>query len=99
MDHTHLFVQGPPGAGKTYTGSQLIVDLLAQGKRVGITSNSHKAINHLLRGVVRRCSSEQGVAFSRLQEVPGSAEAANSTDGAIDRRRLRTTTCSATAGS
>ena len=49
MDETCLFIQGPPGAGKTYTGSHVIVELLKQGKRVGVTSNSHHAINNLLQ--------------------------------------------------
>jgi len=53
MDHTCLYVQGPPGSGKTYSGSRMIACLLARGCRVGITSNSHKAINHLLAGVMK----------------------------------------------
>ena len=52
MDGTCLYVQGPPGSGKTYTGSRMIAGLLAAGRRVGIMSNSHKAINHLLQGVM-----------------------------------------------
>jgi uncharacterized protein len=51
LDHSYLFVQGPPGAGKTYTASHVIVELLRAGKRVGVTSNSHKAIHNLLHGV------------------------------------------------
>ncbi|MFD4838474.1 TM0106 family RecB-like putative nuclease [Achromobacter sp. NPDC058515] len=51
MQNSYLFIQGPPGAGKTYTGSHVIVELLAAGKRVGITSNSHRPINHLLEKV------------------------------------------------
>jgi uncharacterized protein len=46
-------IQGPPGTGKSYTASKVIARLLADGKRVGITSNSHKAIVNLLQGVVR----------------------------------------------
>lgn len=53
MDLTHLYVQGPPGSGKTYTGSRMIAVLLAGGLRVGITSNSHKVINHLLVEVMK----------------------------------------------
>lgn len=60
MDHTCLYVQGPPGSGKTYTGSRMIVSLLARGWRVGIMSNSHKAINNLLAGVMK-AAAEQGV--------------------------------------
>jgi predicted RecB family nuclease len=43
-----LVIQGPPGTGKTYTASQAIVALLAKGKTVGVTSNSHKAVVNLL---------------------------------------------------
>jgi len=48
MQNSCLSIQGPPGTGKTYTASHSIVELLRQGKRVGITSNSHKAIDNLL---------------------------------------------------
>ena len=51
LDDSYLLVQGPPGAGKTYTSSQAIVALLAAGKRIGVASNSHKAINNLLKEV------------------------------------------------
>ena len=50
-----LVIQGPPGTGKTYTASKVIANLLAKGKRVGITSNSHKAVLNLLKGVVKEC--------------------------------------------
>ena len=43
-----LVVQGPPGTGKTYTAAYVINTLLASGKRVGIASNSHKAVVNLL---------------------------------------------------
>jgi uncharacterized protein len=48
LDRSHLLIQGPPGAGKTYTASHTIVEMLACGKRVGVSSHSHKAINNLL---------------------------------------------------
>jgi len=53
MNGGSLVIQGPPGTGKTFTASKVIARLLADGKRVGITSNSHKAIVNLLRGVLR----------------------------------------------
>lgn len=52
LDRSYLYVQGPPGAGKTYGGSHMIATLLADGRRVGVMSNSHKAINHLMSGVL-----------------------------------------------
>lgn len=51
LDSSYLVVQGPPGSGKTYTGARLITHLIAQGKRVGVTANSHKAIHNLLEEV------------------------------------------------
>ncbi|MGH3091371.1 MAG: AAA family ATPase, partial [Gaiellaceae bacterium] len=48
LDGGHLFVQGPPGSGKTWTGGRLVARLLAGGKRVGVASTSHKAIHKLL---------------------------------------------------
>jgi len=53
LDSSVLCIQGPPGAGKSYTASHIIFDLLKQGKRVGITSNSHSAINHLMLSVMK----------------------------------------------
>ena len=38
LARSYLFIQGPPGAGKTYTGSHVIVDLLKSGKTVAVTS-------------------------------------------------------------
>ena len=51
LDAGCLFIQGPPGSGKTYTGARLIVALLAEGKRVGVAAHSHNAINNLLAEV------------------------------------------------
>lgn len=48
LEASHLLIQGPPGAGKTYTASHAILALLAEGHRVGITAHGHKAINQLL---------------------------------------------------
>ncbi len=63
MDNSTLFIQGPPGSGKTYTGSHLIAALLARGKRVGVSSNSHKAIHNLLHAVEERAT-ERGLEFN-----------------------------------
>ncbi|WP_348529929.1 AAA domain-containing protein [Rhizobium leguminosarum] len=43
-----LPIQGPPGTGKSFTAAHMICTLLKQGKRVGITANSHKVIRHLI---------------------------------------------------
>ncbi|MBA2588040.1 MAG: TM0106 family RecB-like putative nuclease [Alphaproteobacteria bacterium] len=54
LDQSTLFIQGPPGTGKTYTTSHAILALLKEGKRVAVSSNSHKAINNVLSAVEDR---------------------------------------------
>lgn len=48
-----LPIQGPPGAGKTYIGAQMICELVRLGKTVGITANSHKVIRHLIDETIK----------------------------------------------
>lgn len=46
-----LPIQGPPGTGKTYRAARMIVGALASGLRVGVTAQSHAAIQNVLREV------------------------------------------------
>jgi predicted RecB family nuclease len=46
LDDSVLAIQGPPGAGKTFTGARMILEVVRQGKRVGITATSHKVIRN-----------------------------------------------------
>jgi predicted RecB family nuclease len=57
---SYLFVQGPPGSGKTFTGAHLICHLLARGARVGVASSSHAAIHNLLAEVERFAGGDPG---------------------------------------
>ena len=72
LENSYLFIQGPPGAGKTYTSSHIIVDLMRRGKRhgkkIGITSNSHKAIHNLLEKV-ESVAAEKGVQFHGIKKA------------------------------
>lgn len=52
LDESCLAVQGPPGTGKTYTGAHMIIELVREGKKVGVVSNSHRAIENLLAEIV-----------------------------------------------
>ncbi len=54
LDRTVLPIQGPPGAGKTFVGAQMIRALVNAGKKVGVTATSHKVIRHLLDEVARQ---------------------------------------------
>jgi len=47
-----LPIQGPPGTGKSFTGARMICTLVQQGKKVGITANSHKVIRNLIDEVI-----------------------------------------------
>jgi predicted RecB family nuclease len=59
LDNSHMLVQGPPGTGKTFLSAHTIVELLSQGRRVGVASNSHKAINNLLLEIERQALGRQ----------------------------------------
>ncbi|MET4694485.1 TM0106 family RecB-like putative nuclease [Endozoicomonas lisbonensis] len=63
LDNSYLTIQGPPGSGKTFTGKYLIAELVKSGAKVGISSNSHKAINNLLLKTVELCE-EQTISVS-----------------------------------
>ncbi len=56
---TVLALQGPPGTGKTYTAARMILDLVEQGRRVGVTAQSHRVIANLLEAV-RDAAREEG---------------------------------------
>jgi len=68
LDASYLFVQGPPGSGKTFTGARLVAHLLASGARIGVAANSHKAIHNLLTEI-EDVAGERGLAFSGLKKV------------------------------
>ncbi|RWJ74663.1 MAG: TM0106 family RecB-like putative nuclease [Mesorhizobium sp.] len=55
-----LPIQGPPGAGKTFTGAQMICELVRLGKTVGITANSHKVIRNLIDEAIK-VAGEKGI--------------------------------------
>ena len=62
-----LPIQGPPGSGKTYTGARIILEIVRNGGRVGITAVSHKVITNLLREVCRHAA-EVGVCLGAIQK-------------------------------
>lgn len=58
LDHGALAIQGPPGSGKTFTGARMILDLVSAGKRVGISSNSHKVIGNFIGALLDAAANE-----------------------------------------
>lgn len=67
LDQSYLFIQGPPGSGKTYISSHIIVALIQQDFKVGVSSNSHKAIHNLLQRV-EAVAKEQNVNFQGFKK-------------------------------
>jgi uncharacterized protein len=68
LDESTLPIQGPPGSGKTYTGAQIVLALVAAGRKVGVTANSHKVIGHLLDEIAS-AAGKHGVAV-RIGQKP-----------------------------
>ena len=58
---SYLPIQGPPGTGKTYTSAEMILDLVAAGRTVGITGPSHAVIHNLIDKVRERAHSRGAV--------------------------------------
>jgi predicted RecB family nuclease len=88
LDHSILPIQGPPGSGKTYLGAELVIDLVRNGKKVGIVANSHKVIRNLLDAVLKasvrhgvpvRCAAKPGakgdLAGTRIDEINDNGDA------------------------
>ena len=73
LDGSYLFVQGPPGSGKTWQGAKAAVALMRAGRRVGVTSLSHKAIGKLLTEIEREAR-EQGFSFRGRKKSSGGEE-------------------------
>jgi uncharacterized protein len=70
LDGSYLFVQGPPGSGKTWNGAQMAIALIQDGRRVGVTSRSHKAIHQFL-SEVRSAALARAYTFSGRKKGAG----------------------------
>jgi predicted RecB family nuclease len=67
LTDSYLFIQGPPGSGKTHTSAHVIVELIRRGKKVGVAANSHKAIHNLL-DMVEDMAEKLGVTFQGIKK-------------------------------
>ena len=73
-------IQGPPGAGKTFTGARMICRLVQAGKKVGITALSHKVIRKLLDEVAL-AATEDGIVGVRCMQKLTSPTAEDDSEG------------------
>jgi predicted RecB family nuclease len=79
LDNTVFAIQGPPGAGKTFTGARMICELVKLGKRIGVTALSHKVIRKLLEEVVTAAKKEnvtQVRCMQKTEDEPATPEIA-----------------------
>lgn len=59
LDGSVFAIQGPPGAGKTFTGARMVCALIKERRKIGITALSHKVIRKLLHEVVSAADEEK----------------------------------------
>ena len=69
LDGGMLPIQGPPGSGKTHAGARMIVELVKQGKRIGVSAVSHKVIDNLLRSALV-AAGEEAMELKCLHKEP-----------------------------
>ena len=94
-------IQGPPGAGKTFTAARMICALVADGKKVGITANSHKVIRNLLNEVVK-VAEENNQTLQCIQKVSDDEDdlprLCFTTDNAAALNAVQSSQCQVAAG-
>jgi uncharacterized protein len=90
LDGSYLFVQGPPGSGKTWSGARAALALMRAGQRVGVTALSHKAIHKFLDDL-EEAALEEGYEFRGRKKGSGEGhyegrfvDATDSNDAMLD---------------
>src|SRR5262249_47841751 len=82
LDRSCLAIQGPPGSGKTRTAAQAIRELVAKGKRIGVSGPSHKVIRLLLKTITEAGTGAERrmhkCKLDELDEDPGEIRITNS---------------------
>jgi len=68
LDNSVLPIQGPPGAGKSYTASHMILALVKNKKKIGITALSHRVIISLLE-TIKRDAENDGLTIKIIQKI------------------------------
>jgi uncharacterized protein len=71
LDTGALPIQGPPGTGKSYTAARMIITLVKEKKKIGVTAHVHKVITGLLEKVMEEAGKENLnlKVVQRLREV------------------------------
>jgi uncharacterized protein len=76
LEESVLPIQGPPGTGKSHTASRMILELINNGKTVGITAMSHKVIVGLMEKVIH-LAEQSNMAITCIRKVSKKSESPN----------------------
>jgi uncharacterized protein len=68
LENSVFAIQGPPGAGKTFTAARMICCLVQQKKKVGVTALSHKVIGKVLKEV-QLAANELGIEIRCIRKI------------------------------
>ena len=68
LNRSILPIQGPPGTGKTYTGAQMILELIKAKKKIGVTAVSHRVITTLFE-TVHKEAEKKGITVQFAHKV------------------------------
>jgi predicted RecB family nuclease len=89
LHYSVLGIQGPPGSGKTLAGARMVLDLVAQGRKVGVCAGGHEVIRNLLERIIA-LGAEDGVHVlcahkpDEMAEEPGAILEVKDNDSALD---------------
>jgi predicted RecB family nuclease len=64
LHDSYLPIQGPPGTGKTFSGAHQILELISQGRSVGIVGPSHAVICNFIGDVLKHAA-DRGITTDR----------------------------------
>lgn len=76
LDNGVLPIQGPPGTGKSHTAARMIVTLIKENKKIGITALSHKVISGLIEKVLKTAK-EQNEHVNIVQKVTDQSDSSD----------------------
>ena len=77
LNNSIFCIQGPPGSGKTYTAAHIILNLIKNEKRVGVTANSHKAILNILKTIFEQNKENLVFQCQKVKDSKGGNEEKN----------------------
>lgn len=88
LNKSILPIQGPPGTGKTFTGANIIINLIKLKKTVGVTAVSHRVITTLFE-TIHYEAQKLGVPMTFVHKVTEKQAMPEWVQQHTDKRKLR----------